>query len=259
MQTVLQAASIHVSLLSFLSPSPSSSFPSFFMSFSLCLSTPPTPPPPLPAVFAVSFSARHPEAAVAPASLPTSVFVVEDDMSKLWWAEEGRARGREREGRVRAHHSALRRSEGLCENVMWPAVRPATLLLQLFLWLSMWAGRNGDRKHPPPITSSSLLRSSSSLLLVPPSPPLPLLFLLLHPTFLSSQRLLSVMWLSRTSFFFLLLSARPSPSPTGVPAHHNSLSVEVWRGVLRCAEMWYVREQQSKYAWFCILWHHSLF
>lgn len=39
--------------------------------------------PPLPAVFAGSFSARRPEAAVAPVSLPTSVFVVGDDMSKL--------------------------------------------------------------------------------------------------------------------------------------------------------------------------------
>lgn len=46
-------------------------------------SSPPPASPSLPAVFAGSFSARHPEAAVAPASLPTSVFVVGDDMSKL--------------------------------------------------------------------------------------------------------------------------------------------------------------------------------
>lgn len=61
----------------FLPLSPSSVPPVFSRS------SPPPASPPLPAVFAGSFSARHPEAAVAPASLPTSVFVVGDDMSKL--------------------------------------------------------------------------------------------------------------------------------------------------------------------------------
>lgn len=79
MHTVLLAASVYLSLAFCLHLLlPLSLPPSVF----LCLFTPPTPPP-LPAVFAVSFSARHPEAAVAPASLPTSVFVVGDDMSKL--------------------------------------------------------------------------------------------------------------------------------------------------------------------------------
>lgn len=66
----LRVLSLEFSICSFLPPS---------LPPSVCLST----PPPLPAVFAGSFSARHPEAAVAPASLPTSVFVVGDDMSKL--------------------------------------------------------------------------------------------------------------------------------------------------------------------------------
>lgn len=161
--------------------------PSLLLSFSLCLFPPPSPPP-LPAVFAGSFSARHPEAAVAPASLPTSVFVVGDDMSKLWRAGEGRERGREREGREGAHHSAWRKSKGPRENVMWPAVRPDILFLSFFLGLSMWAGRNGDRKHPPPpphpillppfilsYPPSALHSLSHSLLMSPP---------LNHPLFL---------------------------------------------------------------------------
>lgn len=63
------------------------------------------------------------------------------------------------------------------ENVMWPAVRPDILLLSFFLGLSMWAGRNGDRKQPPPPPSlppfvlsypPSALHSLSHSLLMPP-------------------------------------------------------------------------------------------
>lgn len=91
--SVLLATLVSVTLLSLL-------YPIFFsllhVFLSFCLFTPPL----LSAVFAVSFGARHPEAAVAPASLPTSVFVVEDDMLKLWREGEGRERGRDwgREG-----------------------------------------------------------------------------------------------------------------------------------------------------------------
>lgn len=65
---------------------------------------------------------------------------------------------------------------------MWPAVRPDILFLSFFLGLSMWAGRNGDRKQPPPPPSSLhplLLPSFSASLTqsltphVSPAPPPP--------------------------------------------------------------------------------------
>lgn len=65
------------------------------------------------AVFAGGFSSRHPEAAAAPVSRPTSVFVVRDDMWRLWRAE--------REGRI--EHITLREHT----TVMWPAVGPDSL------------------------------------------------------------------------------------------------------------------------------------
>lgn len=132
------------------------------------------------------------------------------------------------------------------ENVMWPAVRPDILLLSFFLGLSMWAGRNGDRKQPPP--PPPFLPSSSPTLLqlfthsvthsscLPRSTTTPFPFPLPHPTFHPSTHAASSPF-SGPGFCcmnFPNCTHRPHtsrfvclPSPTGVPVHHNSLGVEV--------------------------------
>lgn len=211
--------------------------PSLLLSFSLCLFTPPL----LPAVFAGSFSARHPEAAVAPASLPTSVFVVGDDMSKLWRAGEGRERGREREGREGAHHSPRRKSKGPRENVMWPAARPDILFLPLSLSRAVYVGRQERRQEaaplrllPPPFIlsfSSSLTRFSCLPLSPPPLFPHP------HPTFdlaFSLPSLDSVLLCEFPGLHFppLLLSVWLPPPP-----HPQACLCIITHLVLKCVEV----------------------
>lgn len=241
MHTVLLAASVSLSLAFCLHLLlPLSLPPSVF----LCLFTPPTPPP-LPAVFAVSFSARHPEAAVAPASLPTSVFVVGDDMSKLWRAEEGRERGREREGK---EHITRRGGKARDPERMSCGLQSAQIFSfspSLSPSRAVYVGRQEWRQEatPPPSSLHPLLPSFSSLLtphVFPASPPP---FPLSYSTSLSAPRL----FLLRAKFLFInclffflfipLLSLCLSSSPTGVPVHHNSLGVEVCWGVLRCVEV----------------------
>lgn len=184
---VLLAASLCVSLLSFLSLSPSSFPPSFCLSLSLCLFP---PPPPLPAVFAGSFSARHPEAAVAPASLPTSVFVVGDDMSKLWRAGEGRERGREREGREGGSTSLCVEEKQGTQRECHVACSPPRYSLSLFLSRAVYVGRQEWRQEAtplllPPFILPSALHSLSLSLLMPPRSTTPS-FPLPHPTFHAS-------------------------------------------------------------------------
>lgn len=133
---------------------------------------------------------------------------------------KGRGRegeGEEREGREGAHHSAQRKSKGPRENVMWPAVRPDILFLSLFLWLSMWAGRNGDRKQPPhplflPSSPPTLLqRFTHSLLMSPLLSTTPFSSSSLSPTIPPStpllRRLLSgpSFRISLTAFLFFCL------------------------------------------------------
>lgn len=182
------------------------------------------------------------------------------------WEGEGERRGgREHITRRGGEARDLgRERERERENVMWPAVRPDILLLLRSLGLSMWAGRNGDRKQPPP----------------PPLPPLPPLVLLLPnpPQALHSLRhsllgpchpptnfsYLQTPWLHLPSpgpacfccdarpkkkerkkkIPFKLYPSTPAPPVFCLsvsiarggcpPVHHNSLGAEVRRGVLRC-------------------------
>lgn len=177
----------------------------------LCLFTPPTPPP-LPAVFAVSFSARHPEAAVAPASLPTSVFVVGDDMSKLWRAEEGRERGREREGK---EHITRRGGKARDPERMSCGLQSAQIFSfspSLSPSRAVYVGRQEWRQEatPPPSSLHPLLPSFSSLLtphVFPASPPP---FPLSYSTSLSAP-LLSLL---RAKFLFINCLFSPFSSPS---------------------------------------------
>lgn len=142
-------------------------------------SSPPPASPPLSAVFAGSFSARHPEAAVAPESLPTSVFVVGDDMLKLWRAGEGREGG-EGEGRGGRRH--ITRHAGKARD---PGRMSCGLIFSFPLsgCLCGLAGMATGSTLPPPLPvlpSSSLLVTHSSWLFCSATPPP---FPLPHPTF----------------------------------------------------------------------------
>ena len=230
--------------------------PSLLLSFSLCLfPPPPPPPPPLPAVFAGSFSARHPEAAVAPASLPTSVFVVGDDMSKLWRAGEGRERGREREGREGAHHSAWRKKQRDPERMSCGLQSAQIFSFSLFLSPAVYVGRQEWRQEaatppssPPSLPPSFLPSSSPTLLQLFTHSVTRLPTPLLHCPSFPLPHLPSI---HSCSFFFppificcVLVLFSPTSSlprfvplpnpPTGVPMHHKSH--RCW-SVLRCVQV----------------------
>lgn len=188
-------------------------------------SSPPPVSPPLPAVFAGSFSARHPKAAVAPASLPTSVFVVGDDMSKLWRAGEGR--GGEKRGKGGRRH--ITRHGRKARD---PERMSCGLIFSFSLWLSMWAGRNGDRKHPPPFPRLSSLHPLSSSLTPHDSPapsplppflfPIPPLAPPIHassPHFFSAGLCCRIFPQCATATFFRSCL----PHPASMPMHHTLL------------------------------------
>lgn len=132
-------------------------------------SPPPPASPPLPAVFAGSFSARHPEAAVAPASLPTSVFVVGDDMSKLWRAGEGRERGEGGRRHITRHGGKARD----CQRMSCGLIFGFSLSFSLLVYVG-WQEWRQEAPSPlpdfPPFIPSPRHSLLMSLLLHHPSP-----------------------------------------------------------------------------------------